>query len=118
METRKLENEWQVEEILDQDKGFWGFSTRILRDNMLYICFIAVLALLYIGNVHTAERKIRAIHALEEANRELRWEYMTLKSEYNILNREATIQERVRPLGLRPATSAPERIILNNELKP
>ncbi len=118
METRKLENEWQVDEMLDQDKGFWGFSTRLLRDNLIYVCFLALLALVYIGNVHSAEKKIRSIHALEETNRELRWQFMSMKSEYNLLHREATIRERVRPLGLQSSTTAPGIIIVDPEMKP
>ena len=48
---------------------------------MPFIGFLCLLGVLYIGNSHTAERKMRAIEYAKKDLKEAQWEYMTLKAE-------------------------------------
>lgn len=48
---------------------------------MPFIGFMCLLGVIYIGNSHTAERKMRQIEYERKDLREARWEYMTLKAD-------------------------------------
>ena len=89
-------------------KGF-HLPTLIL-ENLGYISFLGVLALLYIGNAHYAEYNVRRIQELEADIKEKRWLYMSLQSEnmYNGLRSE--IVETVRDDGLRMHRGLPKKI--------
>lgn len=48
---------------------------------MPYFFFLLFLVLLYIGNAHYVERKVRAIDQKRKEVKELNWIYMSSKSE-------------------------------------
>ncbi len=50
--------------------------------NLPFIYFSGLLALFYIANAHAAEKKVRTIYKLREEVKELRWQYMSFKSEF------------------------------------
>ncbi len=82
----------------------------LILENLGYISFLGVLALLYIGNAHYAEYNVRRIQELESDIKEKRWLYMSLQSEnmYNGLRSE--IVETVREDGLRMHRGLPKKI--------
>ncbi len=55
---------------------------QFVSKNLKFIYFSGVLALFYIANAHAAEKKVRQIHSLREEIKELRWHYMSFKSEF------------------------------------
>ncbi len=82
----------------------------LILDNLGYLSFLGVLALLYIGNAHYAEYNVRRIQELESDIKEKRWLYMSLESEnmYNGLRSE--VVDQVRPAGLRLHRGKPKKI--------
>lgn len=86
-----------------------GLPTLIL-ENIGYLSFLGMLALLYIGNAHYAEYNVRRIQQLESSIKEKRWLYMSLQSEnmYNGLRSE--VVDQVRPDGLRMHRGTPKKI--------
>ncbi|NJB84902.1 hypothetical protein GGR26_000647 [Lewinella marina] len=82
----------------------------LILDNLGYLSFLGVLALLYIGNAHYAEYNVRRIQELESDIKERRWLYMSLESEnmYNGLRSE--VVDQVRPAGLRLHRGKPKKI--------
>ena len=83
----------------------------LILENIGYISFLGVLALLYIGNAHFAEFNVRRIQQLEADIKEKRWLYMSLQSEnmYNGLRSE--VVEVVRDDGLRMHRGRPKKIV-------
>ena len=82
----------------------------LILDNLGFLSFLGVLALLYIGNAHYAEYNVRRIQELEGDIKEKRWLYMSLQSEnmYNGLRSE--VVDQVRPAGLRLHRGKPKKI--------
>ncbi len=82
----------------------------LILENLGFISFLGVLALLYIGNAHYAEYNVRRIQELESDIKEKRWLYMSLQSEnmYNGLRSE--VVDQVRPAGLRLHRGKPKKI--------
>lgn len=82
----------------------------LILNNLGYLAFLGLLALLYIGNAHYAEYNVRRIQELESDIKEKRWLYMSLQSEnmYNGLRSE--VVDQVRPTGLRMHRGKPKKI--------
>ena len=82
----------------------------LILENLGFLSFLGVLALLYIGNAHYAEYNVRRIQELESDIKEKRWLYMSLQSEnmYNGLRSE--VMDQVRPDGLRLHRGKPKKI--------
>ncbi len=72
-----------------------------------YILFLAVLAILYIANGHWADKQVRAINKTANQLKELRYEYLTLKSELMFKSKQSEIVKVTAPLGLKEITEPP-----------
>jgi ribosomal protein S2 len=69
--------------------------------------------LLYIANAHTVEKRIRKINKLEYEMKDLRAEYITLKSELMYLSKQSEVAKRVEVAGLLELSSAPKKIYID-----
>lgn len=66
----------------------------------------------YIANAHYSEKKIRAIQDLQREVKELRWEYMSIKSGLMYNTKQSEVVKAVAPLGLKPMKGKPKKIIV------
>ncbi len=80
--------------------------------NLPYIIFIALLTILYIGNIHYAERTIRKINKSEKEFKEIRWEYMSIKSELMYKSKQSQVARAVKFIGLQELTEPPGKIVI------
>lgn len=87
----------------------------MLVQNMPRILFLAALALIYIANSHLAEKKIRRINQLSKEIKELKWEYINVKSELMFRSKMSEVSKSVEQLGLKQLSSPPRKIQLKNE---
>jgi len=83
--------------------------------NLPYILFLTILAILYIGNTHLAEKNIREINNLEKELQELRWEYMTTKSDLMYQSKQSEVAKMVATQGLQELIAPPYKITVNEE---
>lgn len=84
-----------------------------LRSKIMLILFIASLGLFYIANNHFAEKKIREIDRLREANKELSFKYLRMKTKLNEKKRASYLAKKLAPYGIKPSTTPPEKITVN-----
>ncbi|WP_420316080.1 FtsL-like putative cell division protein [Ekhidna sp.] len=71
------------------------------------ILFLAFLCLLYIGNRHYAEKKIRDINHLETEVEDLRADYTTLKADFMYESKQSEVAKRAAELGLKESKELP-----------
>lgn len=71
------------------------------------ILFLTFLCVLYIGNRHYAEKKIRSISKLEEQVEDLRADYTTLKAEFMYESKQSEVAKRASELGLKVSKESP-----------
>ena len=83
-----------------------------ILDNLGFLAFLGLLAIIYIGNAHYAEYNVRKIQTLEAEIKEQNWLYLTLQSEnmYNGLRSE--VVETVREDGLRMHRGKPKKLVV------
>lgn len=81
--------------------------------NLPFVLYCSALALLYIANAHMVEKRIRSINKLENEIKDLRAEYITLKSELMYLSKQSEVAKRVEVAGLKELRSAPKKIYID-----
>jgi len=95
--------------ILDVLKGKFLVSGDAPK-NWLFIIFVSFLATVMIGSSHSADKKVHQIAALNEEVKELRSEFVDLRSDAQRLKLESTITKTVEEKGLYPSETPPRKI--------
>lgn len=88
------------------------FRYQWIMNNMNFILFLSLLAVLYIANGHTADKTIRRINKTQNELKDLQYQYKTLKSEVMFKSEEGEVLKQATPLGLKTATEVPQRLQL------
>ena len=89
----------------------------MILKNLPYILFLGLLATVYIANAHYSEKKVRQIQQLQNEVKELRWNYMSIKSDlmYNSKRSEVVKQAEALDLGI-PRRGA-QKIVVKDSRK-
>lgn len=85
-----------------------GDATR----NWMLIVFFSLLATVMIASSHAADKKVHQIAALNEEVKQLRSEFVEIRSQAQRLKLESAIREAVAQAGLLPAETPPRKIIV------
>jgi hypothetical protein len=72
-----------------------------------FFLFLALLAVIYIFNGHYADKTIREINRMTREVRELKYEYITVKSEVMFRSKPSELVRAVEPLGLKELSEPP-----------
>lgn len=78
--------------------------------NWLFIIFISFLATVMIASSHSADKKVHQIAALNEEVKELRSEFVDVRSDMQQLKLESTVMKIVAEKGLYPSEVPPLQI--------
>lgn len=72
-----------------------------------FFLFLAMLAVVYIFNGHYADKTIRDINRTSKEVKELKYEYITVKSEVMFRSKPSELVKAVEPLGLKELAEPP-----------
>ena len=86
-----------------------------LVNTLPFLFFLTFLGICYIANGYYAEKTIRELFKTNIEVKELRSEYITIKSELEILKQQSQIAVVIRGLGLKESTSPPKKIVVKKE---
>jgi hypothetical protein len=78
-----------------------------------FFLFLAALAVLYIFNGHYADKTIRKINNITKEVKELKYEYIAVKSKVMYQSKQSELVKVVEPLGLKELTGSP--VVLREE---
>jgi len=78
--------------------------------NFLFVVAIVFIGVIEIFNTHMAVRLNRGINKKQETIKELRWEYMTVKTEMNQKSKQSELQKILEPYGLKSLQEPPKKI--------
>ena len=90
----------------------WVSYSNVVR-NTLFLAFIVGLGIVYVANTHMAERSIRKINKKEKELKELRWEYMTLKSNLMFEHKQSEMAEKLSTVGIVELKEPPNKIVVD-----
>ena len=72
-----------------------------------FFLFLAVLAVVYIYNGHLADKTIRKINQTAKEVKELKYEYISVKSKVMYQSKQSELIKAVEPLGLKELVESP-----------
>ncbi len=78
-----------------------SIAARLILQNLPFVLFLSFLGVIYIANAHFSEKTIREIRKLQQEREELRWKYMSLRSEIMYNSKYSEVEQTVREEGLR-----------------
>lgn len=78
--------------------------------NWRIIIFVVLLLLVMISMGHSAEKKVYEISELNKKQRELRAEYVDIKTILTKIQMESSIREKAENIGLKPSENPPKKI--------
>jgi len=81
-----------------------------ILNNMGFFLFLSAMAIVYIGNGHMADNRIRRINETGKKLKDLQYEYKTVKSEMMFKSRESEMIRAAVPLGLQLDSTPPVHI--------
>ena len=85
--------------------------------NWLFIIFASVLATIMIASSHSADKKVHQVAALNEQVKELKNEFVDMRSDVQRLKLESTIMTNVMVEGLFPSEVPPRKIKVKTNKK-
>ncbi|QBA63426.1 FtsL-like putative cell division protein [Muriicola soli] len=78
--------------------------------NWLFLVFASFLATVMISSSHSADRKVHKLAALNEEVKELRSQFVEMRSDVQRLKLESTVRLTVADKGLLPSETPPKKI--------
>ncbi len=91
-----------------------NISTAWFYQNFSFVLFTFFLLIFYIANAHYAEKKVKDIQVAQQEIKELRWQYMSVKSRIMKDTKQSELGKDVAPVGL-TITSAKRPFKIINE---
>ena len=82
-------------------------GTRMIYKNLPFLYFLTGLGVVYIANVHMAERNVRKVQRLQNELREEKWRYMSIKSDLMYQSTPTMIERSVKEQDLHFLTQNP-----------
>ncbi len=95
--------------IIDILKGKFLVSDEAPK-NWLFIIYASFLATVMIASSHSADRKVHKVAALNEEVKELRSQFVDMRSDVQRLKLESTVMQALEDDGLYPSETPPKKI--------
>ncbi len=95
--------------------AFGSLGAALILKNLPFVLFLGFLAMVYIANAHYAEKKVRQIQKAQTELKELRWHYMSLKSELMYNSKRSEMIPKVAPIDLKPNRGRAKKIVVSQK---
>jgi hypothetical protein len=90
-------------------------STEKATSALPFVMYVALLGMIYIGNMHLAEKTIRDIDNITKEVKERGWDYKTAKAEMAFKSTLTEVAKRADTLGVRQSVEPPQKITVKEE---
>ena len=91
-------------------------SNHAVLRNLPFVIFLALLALLYIGNTYYSEKTFKEIEKIKNELKELRYQSITAKARMLDVGKQTEIAKKVERLGIKGTTTPPYKIFYSKTL--
>lgn len=78
--------------------------------NFIFVAALVLVGVIEIFNTHLAVRLNRNIAKKQEIIKELRWEYLSVKTEMNLKSKQSELQKILEPYGIKSPQEPPKKI--------
>ena len=101
----------RLQEVLGGDY----LSNNTVVDNIPFIIYLAILALLYIANTYNTERMYKEIEKTKTELKELRYQYITARSGLMFESKLSELNKRTQAIGLKETVIPPYKIFYSED---
>ncbi len=111
--SKKSESKGSIKNVIDG-----SILTREgVIDQLPYVLFLALIAVIYIGNRYQAERIVRESIQIQKELKELRAESITMASRLMHMSKQSEVAKLVNRhnLGLKEAVEPPRKLVVNSD---
>jgi hypothetical protein len=129
LRTEIQEEEEEAEELVVKEKpkreipdNFFTqlFTKRFITsekatDALPFVLFLAFLGMIYIANMHLAEKTIRDIDDLTKEVKERGWDFKTSKADMAFKSTLTEVAKRADTLGVRQSVDPPKKITVKED---
>lgn len=78
-----------------------------------YVFFLTMLGILYIGHGYNAQQIVRDLDKVGNELKEMRSEYITIKSDLNYKSKQSQVAQATVDLGIKGSTTPPSKILVD-----
>lgn len=78
--------------------------------NLLFVCYLVFLGILYIANAHGVENDLRRIEALKRQVKDTEWQHMTLRKEVMYGSTPTQMANKVKEMGIEMTEEVPHKL--------
>lgn len=96
--------------LVENLKKYTRIDYKNWLNNLPLLLFVAILGIIHVANNHMVEYKVREINTLEREIKEMRWHYMTSKSQLMFQSKQSEVAKMVEEFGLQELKSPPFKI--------
>jgi len=87
-----------------------NFNSEKATSALPFVLFLVFLGMLYIGNMHLAEKNIRDIDKTTKEVKELSWDYKTSKADLAFKSTLSEVAKRADTLGVKESIAPPQKL--------
>ena len=84
-------------------------------NSLPFVFYLTLLGILYIANGYNAEKLVRELDHVNDDLKELRSEYITIKSDLNYESKQSQVAEKTEPFGVMESIVPPTKIMLSKK---
>lgn len=85
-------------------------TSNLVFGNFSFMLFVGFLAILYVANAHFAEKQVRDIQKTKKEINELKWQYMSMKSNLMYRSMQSQIDTSLEQTGIDLSADGPKVI--------
>lgn len=89
-----------------------GSIGELIIKNILLVAFWGFLLIIYIANAHYSEKQVLEIQQLQKEVKELRWRYMSIKSDMMYNTKQSEVAKAVDEQGLKIRSRKPKKLVV------
>lgn len=84
-------------------------------NSLPFVFYLTLLGILYIANGYNAEKLVRELDQVNDDLKELRSEYITIKSDLNYESKQSQVAEKTELFGVMESIVPPTKIMLSKK---
>jgi len=85
--------------------------------NIPFILFLTLIAILYIANGYYAEKTVKQLYKTTNEIKELRSEYISNKTDLELIKQQSHVAYTIKVLELKESLTPPSKIIIKKEVQ-
>ncbi|HEY9083735.1 MAG TPA: FtsL-like putative cell division protein [Vicingaceae bacterium] len=86
-----------------------------VMNSLPFVFYLTLLGILYIANGYNAEKLVRELDHVNDDLKELRSEYITIKSDLNYESKQSQVAEKTEAFGVMESIVPPTKIKLSKK---